>query len=71
MRGLDELFERVRVRAFLNTYVVPTALMRRVGGYDPRLIWGEHTDVLIRLSQAARFVGVDHVGVALPCARSG
>ena len=60
---LDELFERVRVRAFLNTYVVPTALMRRVGGYDPRLIWGEHTDVLIRLSQAARFVGVDHVGV--------
>ncbi len=61
--GLTELFERVRVRAFLNTYVVPTALMRRVGGYDPRLIWGEHTDVLIRLSEVARFVGVDHVSV--------
>ncbi len=37
--------------------------MRRIGGYDPRLIWGEHTDVLIRLSQVARFLGVDHVGV--------
>jgi glycosyltransferase involved in cell wall biosynthesis len=60
---LGALFERVRIRAFLNTYVVPTALMRRIGGYDPRLIWGEHTDVLIRLSQVARFVGVDHVGV--------
>jgi glycosyltransferase involved in cell wall biosynthesis len=61
--GLTELFERVRIRAFLNTYVVPTSLMRRIGGYDPRLIWGEHTDVLIRLSQVARFVGVDHIGV--------
>ena len=61
--GLTELFERVRIRAFLNTYVVPTALMRRIGGYDPRLIWGEHTDVLIRLSQVARFVGVDHISV--------
>lgn len=61
--GLQELFERIRVRAFLNTYVVPTALLRAVGGYDPRLIWGEHTDVLIRLSDVARFVGVDHVGV--------
>jgi glycosyltransferase involved in cell wall biosynthesis len=61
--GLTELFERVRIRAFLNTYVVPTSLMRRIGGYDPRLIWGEHTDVLIRLSLVARFVGVDHIGV--------
>jgi glycosyltransferase involved in cell wall biosynthesis len=60
---LGELFERVRIRAFLNTYVVRTALMRRIGGYDARLIWGEHTDVLIRLSQVARFLGVDHVGV--------
>lgn len=61
--GLDELFARVRVRAFLNTYVAPTALMHRIGGYDPRLVWGEHTDVLIRLSGVATFVGVDHIGV--------
>jgi glycosyltransferase involved in cell wall biosynthesis len=62
-QGLGELFERVRVRTFLNTYVAPTVLMRRIGGYDGRLVWGEHTDVLIRLSRQARFVSIGHVSV--------
>ena len=62
-RSLSALFRRVRISAFLNTYVVPTDLMRAIGGYDERLVWGEHTDVLIRLSKVARFAGVDSVSV--------
>lgn len=61
--SLTALFGRLPVRVFLNTYVAPTALMRSIGGYDERLRWGEHTDVLLRLSDAARFIATDHVGV--------
>jgi glycosyltransferase involved in cell wall biosynthesis len=61
--NLGPLLDRLPVRAFLNSYVVPTELMRSIGGYDPRFIWGEHTDLLIRLMSVARFVGTAHVGV--------
>ena len=60
---LTILFELLPTRAFLNTYLVPTELMRSIGGYDERFIWGEHTDVLIRLWMGARFAGTDFVGV--------
>ncbi|MGH2808963.1 MAG: glycosyltransferase family 2 protein, partial [Actinomycetota bacterium] len=61
--SLGLLLERVPLRVFLNSYVVPTELMRSIGGYDERFIWGEHTDVLIRLMAVARFAGTDEVGV--------
>jgi glycosyltransferase involved in cell wall biosynthesis len=61
--SLSALFHRVPPAAFLNTYVVPTRLMRAVGGYDDRLVWGEHTDVLIRLWKVARFAGSGAPGV--------
>ncbi|MCI0633448.1 MAG: glycosyltransferase [Actinobacteria bacterium] len=60
---LTPLFRRVRIGAFLNTYVVPTSLMRDAGGYDERLVWGEHTDMLIRLAQVGRFAGTDRISV--------
>lgn len=61
--SLDSLFEQVPPSAFLNSFVLPTALMRRLGGYDGRLVWGEHTDLQIRLSTVARFAGTGLVGV--------
>jgi glycosyltransferase involved in cell wall biosynthesis len=63
VRNLSELFEQVPPAAFLNSYVAPTTLMRSIGGYDERLVWGEHTDVLIRLARVARFAGTDRLGV--------
>ena len=60
---LTELFRRVRIGAFLNTYVLPTSLMREAGGYDERLVWGEHTDMLLRLSKIARFTGTEQIAV--------
>lgn len=65
LESLPELFRRVRIAAFLNTYVAPTSLMRAIGGYDDRLVWGEHTDVLIRLAKLARFAGSEHAVVLL------
>jgi glycosyltransferase involved in cell wall biosynthesis len=61
--SLSKLLDKLPLRVFLNSYVVPTALMRSIGGYDERFIWGEHTDLLIRLMAVARFAGTDHVGV--------
>ncbi|HEX9711079.1 MAG TPA: glycosyltransferase family A protein [Actinomycetota bacterium] len=61
--GLAALMRAVPPAAFLNTYVVPTAMMRAAGGYDDRLVWGEHTDVLIRLAARARFAGAAGAGV--------
>jgi glycosyltransferase involved in cell wall biosynthesis len=55
-------FSRLSPRIFLNTYLLPTDLMRSVGGYDPVLRWGEHTDLFLRLQKAARFVGVPVLG---------
>jgi glycosyltransferase involved in cell wall biosynthesis len=55
-------FARLSPRLFLNTYLVPAALMRNVDGYDPVLRWGEHTDLFLRLQKVARFVGVPMVG---------
>jgi glycosyltransferase involved in cell wall biosynthesis len=55
-------FARLSPRLFLNTYLVPAALMRKVDGYDPLLRWGEHTDLFLRLQKVARFAGVPLVG---------
>lgn len=61
--SLDGLFRRVPPRSFVHSYVAPLELMRSIGGYDDRLVWGEHTDVLIRMSEAARFAGTPVAGV--------
>lgn len=58
----EDPFERLSPRIFLNTYLLPTGLMRSVGGYDPALRWGEHTDLFLRLQRVARFVGVPELG---------
>ena len=55
-------FARLSPRLFLNTYLVPAELMRKVDGYDPVLRWGEHTDLFLRLQKVARFVGVPVIG---------
>ncbi|MFL5798045.1 MAG: glycosyltransferase [Actinomycetota bacterium] len=60
--GDPDPFARLSPRLFLNTYLVPAALMRKVDGYDPVLRWGEHTDLFLRLQKVGRFVGVDMVG---------
>jgi glycosyltransferase involved in cell wall biosynthesis len=57
-----EPFTRISPRVFLNTYLVPTELMRKVDGYDPILRWGEHTDLFLRLQQVSRFVSVPMIG---------
>jgi glycosyltransferase involved in cell wall biosynthesis len=58
----DDPFARLPTRLFLNTYLVPTALVQKVDGYDPVLRWGEHTDLFLRLQKVARFTGVGMVG---------
>jgi glycosyltransferase involved in cell wall biosynthesis len=55
-------FARLSPRIFLNTYLLGADLMRSVGGYDPILRWGEHTDLFLRLQRVARFVGTPSVG---------
>lgn len=62
---LSELFRRVPARSFVHSYVAPLARMREIGGYDDRLVWGEHTDVLIRLAKVSRFSGTPVVGVSV------
>ena len=61
--SLDELMRRVSPRVFLTTFAMPRALFLELGGYDERLRWGEHTDLLIRAARVARFAGTDEVGV--------
>lgn len=61
--SLSELFRRVSPRVFLNTFVMPVSLIRAAGCYDERMRWGEHTDLLIRISKLARFAASEHVGV--------
>jgi glycosyltransferase involved in cell wall biosynthesis len=51
-----------RLRHFLNTYMMPTRLLREVGAYDPALWWGEHTDLFLRLRQHVSFVVVPMAG---------
>jgi glycosyltransferase involved in cell wall biosynthesis len=55
-------FELISSRVFLNTYLVPADLMRKVDGYDPVLRWGEHTDLFLRLQDVARFVALPMIG---------
>lgn len=61
--SLDELMRRVSPRVFLTTFAMPRALFQELGGYDERLRWGEHTDLLIRAARVARFTGTEVVGV--------
>src|SRR5204863_1730703 len=61
--SLDRLFRRVPPRSFVHSYVAPLELVRSIGGYDDRLVWGEHTDVLIRMSEAGHFAGTPVTGV--------
>jgi glycosyltransferase involved in cell wall biosynthesis len=63
--GDRDPFERLAPRLFLNTYLVPATLVRKVDGYDPVLRWGEHTDLFLRLQKVARFVGVPMVGTVV------
>jgi glycosyltransferase involved in cell wall biosynthesis len=63
--GDADPFARLAPRLFLNTYLVPAELMRKVDGYDPVLRWGEHTDLFLRLQKVARFVGVPMVGTVV------
>jgi glycosyltransferase involved in cell wall biosynthesis len=60
--GDADPFARLSPRLFLNTYLVPAELVRKVDGYDPVLRWGEHSDLFLRLQRVARFVGVPIVG---------
>jgi len=60
--GGPDPFARLSPRIFLNTYLLPAELMREVGGYDPVLRWGEHTDLFLRLQRIARFAGVPVLG---------
>lgn len=62
---LGHLFERVSARCFVHSYVTSRVLMEQVGGYDPRLVWGEHTDLLVRLAEVSRFGGTPEVGVTV------
>lgn len=61
--GLDALMRRVSPRVFLTTFAMPRRLFRELGGYDERMRWGEHTDLLIRAAAVARFAGTAEVGV--------
>jgi glycosyltransferase involved in cell wall biosynthesis len=60
---LSTLFRRVPTRTFCHALTLPTALMRTAGGFDSEQLWGEYTDLQVRLSKVARFAGTEHVGV--------
>ncbi|MFL5736009.1 MAG: glycosyltransferase family 2 protein [Actinomycetota bacterium] len=55
-------FARLPARVFVHTYLLETELLRRVGGYDPQLRWGEHTELFLRLRRVASFSGVEAIG---------
>jgi glycosyltransferase involved in cell wall biosynthesis len=55
-------FATVSARVFVHTYLLPTALMHRIGSYDEALRWGEHTELFLRLRRVALFVGIDAIG---------
>ncbi|HEX2030315.1 MAG TPA: glycosyltransferase family 2 protein [Actinomycetota bacterium] len=61
--ALDELMRRVSPRVFLTTFAMPRRLFEDLGGYDERMRWGEHTDLLIRAARVARFAGTAEIGV--------
>lgn len=56
-------FSFVRPRAFWATFVAPVELIRRVGAYDADLWFGEHTELLLRLFDHARFAARPNIGV--------
>jgi glycosyltransferase involved in cell wall biosynthesis len=60
--GEGDPFAALPARVFVHTYLLETEVLRRVGGYDPRLRWGEHTELFLRLRRVAAFAGVDAIG---------
>jgi glycosyltransferase involved in cell wall biosynthesis len=68
LRGIVRLdterdpFATLPARAFVHTYLLETELLRRVGGYDAQLRWGEHTELFLRLRRVASFAGVEAIG---------
>jgi glycosyltransferase involved in cell wall biosynthesis len=60
--GAVDPFSILPARIFVHTYLLPTELLRRAGGYDERLRWGEHTELFLRLRETATFVGVAAIG---------
>jgi hypothetical protein len=60
--GERDPFAKLPARIFVHTYLLETELLRRVGGYDPQLRWGEHTELFLRLRRVAAFAGVEAVG---------
>ena len=55
-------FAKLPARVFVHTYLMETELLRRVGGYDAKLRWGEHTELFLRLRRVAAFAGVEAIG---------
>ncbi|MFL5768359.1 MAG: glycosyltransferase family 2 protein [Actinomycetota bacterium] len=69
--GDRDPFARLRAGVFVHTYLLPTELLRRVGGYDPQLRWGEHTELFLRLRRVASFAGVDAIGTRMDRSADG
>ena len=63
--GDRDPFGRLRAGVFVHTYLLETELLRRVGGYDPQLRWGEHTELFLRLRRTASFAGVEAIGTRM------
>jgi glycosyltransferase involved in cell wall biosynthesis len=55
-------FALVRPNAFWATFYAPTDLIRSVGSYDADIWFGEHTELLLRLLDHARFATRPEVG---------
>ena len=63
--GDRDPFGGLRAGVFVHTYLLETELLRRVGGYDPQLRWGEHTELFLRLRRVASFAGVEAIGTRM------
>jgi glycosyltransferase involved in cell wall biosynthesis len=55
-------FAVVRPRAFWATFYAPVTLIRDAGAYDEDIWFGEHTELLLRLLDRARFATRPEVG---------
>ena len=63
--GDRDPFGRLRAGVFVHTYLLETEFLRRIGGYDPQLRWGEHTELFLRLRRVASFAGVEAIGTRM------
>jgi glycosyltransferase involved in cell wall biosynthesis len=55
-------FSMVRPRTFWATFFAPVTVIRDAGGYDEDIWFGEHTELLLRLLDQARFATRPEVG---------